>query len=127
MGEKWRHDRAKGFQQQQCRAYREQLASATLFSHQPDVLERSYCCEGRTPMHRLIGEYVLVKVVDKRVTIIHENLEVAEMTEPCATAVALAIGGEQHCAGMAVAVVDDASELTTELHISLVDHSAEGK
>jgi hypothetical protein len=123
MGERVRQARARAFRQQQCRHYQAELREATLFSRTPDVLQRSYCCESGTPVHHLVGRTVLIQPRADGVAVIDGNVEIGYVTGEDAKAITRAVADEPLCPGFAVAVIEDASSITPEFDIRLVDHT----
>jgi hypothetical protein len=125
MGERIQQERAKAFKQQQCRAYEDELGRANLFSGREDLLERSFCGEALEPIPQLVGKRVLVVPDEKGVGIVDGNVAIGVITDEDAVVLAEAIVREPHCPGFAVGVIDDASAITNEFQIRLIDHSGE--
>ena len=127
MGERWLQQRARNFEQHQDRAYERELRSANLYSHQKDVLRRSFACEGRAPMDKHVNELVRLEVRPNGVRIFHGNAEVGAMTDAETSNAAEAIGREPHCPGFALGRIIDASSILGEFHVQIVDHSKDDK
>lgn len=126
MAEGWEHDRARGFKEQQCRAYQQELKLANLFSSNKEILTRSFVAEALESVHHLINEDLLLETRDNVVLVIHRNYVLCELSGADAEYVADLIAKEPYCNGMALAKIVDASAIGGEFHLRLLDHTKEG-
>lgn len=124
MGERWLASRAESFTHQQCAAYERELETGNLFSRTAGVLERTFACTGCASVAGLVGERILLKLCDG-VSVVHGNTEVGCVVGEDASEVALAIESEPHCSGIALGVVVEASSVTGEFTVRIVDHTEE--
>lgn len=128
MGERWQQERAKNFEQHQCRSYEKELKSGNLYSHDRDVLKRSFACEGSAPAYGFIDQLVRLQPTgDGGVIVLHGNAEIGRFADAETARAIEAISSEPHCPGFALGKVTDASSIVGEFNVRIVDHSKEEK
>ena len=125
MGERFRQNRAAAFVQQQCFAYERELKTANLFSRTTKALQRTFSCTGRAPISGFVGARVFLRLRGEGVMVIHGNAEIGCVVGEDAAEVALAIESEPQCPGMALAVIEEASSVTGEFAVRVIDHTEE--
>lgn len=124
MGERMKTARAAAYQEFQCRSHERELERGDLFSRTTGAFERTFACVSTRPRAELEKAKVLVMLRGGGVVaVIHGNEEVACVAPGDADDLAQAISDEPLCAGMAVAVVEEASSITPELVLRLVSHA----
>lgn len=124
MGERMRAARAASYTEFQCRSHEGELETATLFSQTAGVLARTFAAIATRPCPELEKATVLLLPRGGGVVaVLHGNEEIACVAPGDADSLAQAIADEPLCAGMAVGVIEQASSITPELVLRLVDHA----
>ncbi len=123
MGERMKSTVAAAYTAYQCRAHDDELKQATLFSRTEGVLARTFAAIATRPCPELVKKKVLVIPGGGGVALLHGNEQIAWVAAGDAGWLAQAIAADPLCAGMAVAVIEEASSITPELVLRLIDHS----